>query len=819
MNDKIKGTTIVPGTEGESHGKEDRFAMALRFNNSWIFEYNAKTGGLTIIPENLEFYGYGHHEIPGTWEELYELIHPGDLPAVRQAVEDHLTGKKSEYHAEFRIRTKSGDWVWGCARGQIAQRDDKGDPKLIVGVFRDINDRKQSEIIQMVLACISSAMADVGDLQSLLASIREELGKVTDTGNFMMVFLDEKAGLFRVPFGVDEKDDITAAWKIEKTLTGRVVQENAPVMMTKEELLELQGRGEVEIIGSIPEIWLGLPVFHREKMIAVMVIQSYDNPNAYDKTMVSLLGIIARSLGIFIHRKEIETRLELVGAALEHAGETVVITDSLGDIQYVNPAFEKITGYTREEVLGGNPRILKSGRQDMAFYQGLWSTITDGRIWHGKMVNRRKDGALYTEQVTISPILDKEGKIGHYVAVKRDITQEETLAAQLRQAQKMESIGLLAGGVAHDFNNMLGVILGYSEIAMADLSPGDQFYEDFQEIRKAAERSADLTRQLLAFSRQQIVNPRTLDLNDFIPEMLKMLRRLVGENIQLVWKPCAGIASVYMDPVQIDQILANLCVNARDAIDDSGSITIEIQRVVLDEEYCRSHLYAVPGNYVMLGVSDDGCGMDGETKARIFDPFFTTKELGKGTGLGLSTVYGIVKQNDGIINAYSEPGRGTTFKIYFHEYGGESPEENMDEAEEMPRGRGELILLVEDESAILKMTQLVIEKMGYSVIAAETPREALELARDQGCDIKLLMTDVVMPGTNGKDLADEIKGMCPEIEVLFMSGYTSEIIARRGVLADGVNFISKPFSSRELAEQLWKIFRRASCTPGESDFH
>jgi two-component system, cell cycle sensor histidine kinase and response regulator CckA len=501
-------------------------------------------------------------------------------------------------------------------------------------------------------------------------------------------------------------------------------------------------------------------------------------------------------------RKKNEAELERLKAAIEQAGEMVVITDPAGTIQYVNPAFEAVTGYTRDEVFGQTPRILKSGRQDEEFYRRLWETIASGRTWEGRMVNKRKDGALYTEVATISPVCDAEGWIVNYVAVKRDISEHLHLEAQLRQAQKMESVGRLAGGVAHDYNNMLGVILGYTELALDKVDPSDPLHADLEEIRKAGRRSAEITRQLLAFARKQTISPEVLDLNGTVDSMLKMLRRLIGEDIDLAWMPRAGLWPVKMDPAQIDQILVNLCVNARDAIGGVGRITIETDRVTFNGNYCVDHAEFLPGEFVLLAVSDNGCGMDKETQEHLFEPFFTTKELGKGTGLGLATVYGIVKQNDGFINVYSEPGQGTTFKIYLPRHGDRIDEIPVESLEEFPLGRGETLLLVEDEPAMLKMGKMMLERLGYEVLTAVGGSAALRLAEEHAGKIDLLMTDVVMPEMNGRDLAERLQGHYPKVKRLFMSGYTADVIAHRGVLPEGEHFIQKPFSLEELARKV-----------------
>ncbi|MBU4119331.1 MAG: PAS domain S-box protein [Proteobacteria bacterium] len=495
-------------------------------------------------------------------------------------------------------------------------------------------------------------------------------------------------------------------------------------------------------------------------------------------------------------------------AAIEQVGEGIVMTDALGAIQFVNPAFKRMTGYRGKEVVGQNPRILKSGKQDELFYRNLWATISGGKTWTGQIVNKRKDGTLYTEETTISPVRDASGKIVNYVSVGRDITEHLLLTAEFQQAQKMEAIGLLAGGVAHDYNNMLTVILGYAELALRKVDPVQPLYADLEEIIKAGKRSTDITRQLLAFARKQTIVPVVLDLNQAVESMLNMLRRLIGENIDLAWLPGAELAPVKMDPVQIDQLLANLCVNARDAIVDVGKVTIETGNVAFDEAYCAEHPGFVAGEYVLLAVSDDGCGMDKKTLDQIFEPFFTNKEVGQGTGLGLSVVYGIVKQNNGFINVYSEPEKGTTFKIYLSRYADQVFKIKRERIAEIPLSHGEMVLVVEDEPALLKMSKLMLEKLGYRVIAASTPHEALGVAEEHAGEIHLLLTDVVMPGMNGCDLAERMQTRNPRLKILFMSGYTANVIAHRGVLGEGTNFIQKPFSMNDLAVKVREALQK-----------
>jgi PAS domain S-box-containing protein len=392
---------------------------------------------------------------------------------------------------------------------------------------------------------------------------------------------------------------------------------------------------------------------------------------------------------------------------------------------------------------------------------------------------------------------------GYMEDVVTDITEQkqaeaerEKLQIQLVQSQKMESVGRLAGGVAHDFNNMLGVILGHAELAVEQVEATSPVHDDLIEIQKAAQRSADLTRQLLAFARKQTAVPKVLDLNDTISGMLKMLRRLIGEDIDLVWMPGASLWPVKMDPTQIDQILANLSVNARDAISGIGNITIETENVVFDDDFRSIHGEFKPGQYVMLSFSDNGHGMDKETLENLFEPFFTTKEVGEGTGLGLATVYGIVKQNNGQISVSSELGLGSTFKIYIPRTQ-ETLKKDEPDIGTVSKGT-ETVLFVEDEPSILRLGQSVLERFGYTVLAAGKPSDALTLAEQHDGPIHILVTDVVMPEMDGKELKEQIEKRKPGIKVLFMSGYTADVIVHRGILEEDVDFLSKPFTVNNL---------------------
>jgi len=506
---------------------------------------------------------------------------------------------------------------------------------------------------------------------------------------------------------------------------------------------------------------------------------------------------------------EYQRREELrhIKTAVDAAGDAIGIATADARHFYQNEAFTRLFGYSLEELAHERPDVLYANPEDA---DTVFQTIMSGGSFLDEVEMVAKDGRRLLMLLRADCVKDDDGRISGLIGVHTDITERrraeeerEKLQAQLIQAQKIESVGRLAGGVAHDFNNMLGVILGHTEMALDRIGPDKALHASLEEIQRAAQRSANLTRQLLAFARKQTVAPRVLDLNETVTGVLKMLRPLIGEDIEVIWKPGSDLWPVRIDAAQFDQILANLCVNARDAIEGVGTITIETANASVDEEYSAQHAGITSGDYVRLVVSDNGCGMDAETLSHMFEPFFTTKEVGKGTGLGLATVYGAVKQNRGFVSVYSEPGRGTTFQIHLPRYvaGAAIPADQPLAGVAAARG-SETILLVEDEPAILKMTTMMLKKLGYAVLTASTPGEAIRLARDHPGRIDVLMTDVVMPEMNGRELAKNLLSIHPDMARLFMSGYTADVIAHRGVLDEGVHFIQKPFSKTELAAKL-----------------
>ncbi|HCW94036.1 MAG TPA: hybrid sensor histidine kinase/response regulator [Flexistipes sinusarabici] len=420
-----------------------------------------------------------------------------------------------------------------------------------------------------------------------------------------------------------------------------------------------------------------------------------------------------------------------------------------------------------------------------------------------QLKHRKADGDTVDVEVFSSHV-QIGGKI-YIHSIIHNITEQKRLEEQLRQSQKLESVGRLAGGIAHDFNNILTVILNYCELALMELDSSSELTGYIKEIKKAGERSSEITSQLLAFARKQHNHPKVMNLNDSINDMIGMLQRLIGENIGLVWLPAENICPIKMDSSQLHQILANLCINARDAIGDSGKITIETSCVSIDENYAGKNPDFLPGEFVMLAVSDNGCGMDKSTVENIFEPFFTTKGAGEGTGLGLSTVYGIVKQNGGFVNVYSEIGKGTTFKIYL-KCESEEAEKAEEEQKAVPtESKGETVLIVEDEEAILHISEKMLETLGYNLLTANNPLDAIKIAKDYNGNIDIIVTDVVMPDMNGKEMSEKITKLHPNAKVLFISGYTFNVIGQHGLFEENVNFIQKPFNVREFRSKIREI--------------
>ncbi len=499
-----------------------------------------------------------------------------------------------------------------------------------------------------------------------------------------------------------------------------------------------------------------------------------------------------------------DTRLQ--SAALDAAANAVVITDRTGAIVWANPAFTALTGYGLHEAIGRNPRdLLKSGEHPREFYGGMWETLLAGRVWSGEMINRRKDGSLYPEDQTITPVRDRGGEITHFIAIKRDLTRQREMEEQFLQAQKMESVGRLAAGIAHDFNNVLTVVRGTADLLGLGLPPRDPRHADVDQIRRAADRAAALTRQLLAVSRKQILQPVVVDLAELLGDMADMLRRLVGEDITLTIDAPPGLGRITADPSQLEQVVMNLAANARDAMPDGGRLDIGLGDVDVDEASAALTPGVTAGAYVLMTVTDDGPGMDEQTRHRAFEPFFTTKGPANNSGLGLATVYGIVKQSGGHVTLESAPGEGTTFRLYWPRVEAAAPPATPAPQAEGMVGGHETILLVEDQPALRDLGARVLGGAGYRVLTAAGGDEARRLLDEHRGHVDLLITDVVMPGMSGRQLSQRVAADHPAVRVLFMSGYTDDAALHDGVVARTTHFIAKPYTVEALTRKVRQI--------------
>ncbi len=693
------------------------------------------------------------------------LLFPQDVETAAREFEKIVRGESTAPH-EYKIQRRDGKEVFLEIRTFPTRI---GGRTLVLGIARDISERKRSQFILEQNNLLMQALLNSPQKIIIFALDREyRYIAFNETHRLEM----EKNHGIRIETGMN----ILEAFR--KPDIRKKVKSRFDRVLKGEGFTEIQYKPQYDIYYEI--IWN--PIRGKEGEI---------------------VGLTAFIQDI-TQRRKTEMELTRLASVIEQASEAIMITDIHGNLEYVNPAFTRVTGYQSAEVLGQNPRLLKSGKHSVDFYYELWQTILHGEIWRGVLTNKKKDGSIFYEDATIFPIKNAEGEIINFAAVKRDITQERILEEQIQQSQKMEAIGRLAGGVAHDFNNLLTVINGYCDLILNRLQPGDPFFKEINQIYSAGKRASSLTNQLLAFSRKQIIQPHILNLNSQVQELEKMLRRLIGEDIELFTDLDAELGYVKMDPGQFDQIIMNIVVNARDAMPKGGKLTIETANVVLDREYIRSHAQVKPGKYVMLAISDTGIGMTPEVMRHIFEPFFTTKGRSKGTGLGLSTVYGIVKQNNGYIWVYSEPGKGTTFKIYLPQQGEAAEATRAEEAAENYRGN-ETVLVVEDDTNVRELTIQILQENGYCVLIASHAREALRALEEHSGEIHLLLSDVIMPDLSGRDLVKKAQAIRPNIKVLYMSGYTDNAIVHHGVLEANTNFIQKPFSPQVLLQKVRQV--------------
>lgn len=752
---------------------EEKLALVIEGARIGIWDWQVRTGHVEVNDRWAKIVGYTLKELgPLSIKTWQALAHPDDLQTSNELLQKCFSGLLPFYECEVRMKHKDGHWVWILDRGKVVERDKDGRPLRMAGTHLDITQRKLAE---------KSAGESEAALRTIIDNTHDAIfvhavdGTILDVNKKML-----------------EMYQITR----EQALNASISEDLATGDISRQTLEEYWRRA---LAGESIFFEGKAKRYKDDKAFDVEVALKKITINERDAILANVRDISKRKKALAVLRENEEK----FRALAEHNIDTIMRFDRQHRHLYINPIVEEHTGIAPSAFIGKTCDEL-GFPEDLCV---LWKEAID-LVFKAKHIQRIEFQLPTGRWVDwmLMPELDESGQAKAVIASSRDITERKQAEAekamlenQLRQAQKMESVGRLAGGVAHDFNNMLGVIIGQTELCLHQTNPDHPTYAALHEIRKAAERSADLTRQLLAFARKQAVAPKVLDLNQIVEGMLNMLRRLIGEQIHLAWLPGPGLWPVKMDPSQIDQILANLCVNSRDAIADVGKITIETRNIILDRAFCDERVGVAPGDFVLLSVMDDGCGMDKKTLGNLFEPFFTTKEEGRGSGLGLAMVYGIVRQNSGFINVTSEPGRGSIFKIFLPRFKGKTAELPQQKAIALPAQGSETILLVEDEPAILDLTTMMLESQGYTVLATSTPEQAIHIANEQAGVVHLLITDVVMPGMNGRDLAARLLAIHPDLKCLFMSGYTADVIAHHGVLDEGVNFIQKPFLLRDLA--------------------
>jgi len=757
-----------------------------------------------INSEFTRVFGFRIEEALG--RRLASLIMPPDRAAEIRWINEMLD-KGQKVALDTKRQRKDGtlvDVFVSCAPVAIA-----GKPAGMCAVYRDISEEKRAQALTSALLRIAEKASSAEDLQQFYAAIHTIMAELMYARNFYIALYDPITQLLSFPYFVDEEDPRPAPKKLGKGLTEYVLQTGEPLLCTPEVFERLVKEGRAELIGAPSLDWLGVPLKAGNNTIGVVVVQSYSGNVRFGEKEKEILNFVSQQLASAIEHKRNEEALRHSEARYRSLVQSAVYgiyRSSLeGKFLDVNPALVSMLGYgSADEVLALDPRhdVLVDSNELATLMRDLRS---GARLSNVEVRWKRKDEKVITVRLSGRIVNSPEETTDVLEIIAEDVTEQRVLENQFRQAQKMEAVGRLAGGVAHDFNNLLTVISGYTEVLLERTDAGNALYPKIQAIHQATERATSVTRQLLAFSRKQMLELKVVDVNAIVTEMERLLRPLIGENIELETRLVRDLGCTRADAGQIEQVIMNLVVNSKDAMPDGGKITIQTENADLSkDELGREHSYIHPGSYVVLSVSDSGHGMDRETQARIFEPFFTTKEKGKGTGLGLSTVYGIVKQSGGYILVDSQPRQGTTFRIYLPRV-----EEVAEAAGHVPvrqaqNGGSETVLLVEDEESVRQLVRETLEAQGYKILEAENGEEALQIANTHS-DIDMLITDVVMPGMGGRELSARLCASHPHTKLLYLSGYTEDAIVHEGVLDPGTAFLQKPFTLQTLARKVREV--------------
>lgn len=759
---------------------------------------------LRVNGEFTRMFGFTAKESVG--QRIDELIVPADRGAETRWIGERLS-QGEKVAIETRRKRKDGSLVdvFLAAAPVII-----GGRKIASYVlYRDITEQKKTETLGSALYRIAEKTSSAADLQHFYSSIHAIVGELMYARNFYIALYDPLTSLLSFPYFVDEQDPTPVPKKLGRGLTEHVLRTGEPLLCTPEVFDTLVTKDEVELIGAPSVDWLGVPLKASNHTIGVLVLQSYTQSVRFREKDKEILMFVSQQVASAIEHKRHEEALRRSEARYRSLVQSAVYgiyRSSLdGKFLDVNPALVAMLGFgSAEEVLALSPR------HDV-FLDADEMTRLMGEFQRGSRLDsvelrwKKKDGNAITVRLS-GRVVSTPGETEEVLEViAEDVTERRVLEEQFRQAQKMEAVGRLAGGVAHDFNNLLMVVSGYTEVLLENTDRGSNMYPKIEAIQQATDRATTLTRQLLAFSRKQLLELKVVDVNAIVADMERLLRPLIGENIELVTRLQNNLGRTRADAGQIEQVIMNLVVNSKDAMPNGGKITIQTANVSLDDDLRREYSYIQPGPYVMLSVTDNGQGMDKETQSRIFEPFFTTKEKGKGTGLGLSTVYGIVKQSGGYVFAQSESGQGTTFRIYFPRVEDAAEPLNHTQTAKTSLGGTETILLVEDEESVRQLVRETLAARGYQVLEADDGQKALAISKSHAGPIHMLLTDVVMPGMSGRELAKQLAETHPQTRILYLSGYTEDAIVHQGVLDSGTAFLQKPFTLQMLSRKVREV--------------
>jgi two-component system cell cycle sensor histidine kinase/response regulator CckA len=779
---------------------EKKFRVLFQDNPQPTILYDPATGRfLEVNQAATEKYGYTREEFLSlTVADVCLDLPPERIAAAKLGIE--IRGEV------WRQRRKDGSILEVVLFARTIEFEGR---KVRLVVTQDITERRRSERLQSALYRIAEVSTTARDLTALYPAIHAIVAHLLDAKNFYIALYEPETNLLTFPYFVDEFDPAPAPRAPKKGLTEYVLRSGEPLLATGEKLNELAAAGEVERTGSPADDWLGVPLKRSDTTFGVLAVQHYAARTHFGERERDVLTFVSQQVANAIERKRSEEALLRSESRYRSLVQSAVvgIFRATRDWRFleVNPALATMLGYASADEL-----LVLSFQQDVFVDERAKAAMQTNFLRRGRFEGvearwRRKDGVVITVRLSGRGVRDEREGAEVFEVIAEDVTERKGLEEQLRQAQKMEAVGTLAGGVAHDFNNLLTVISGYSQILLEQHSQDAQSSRSIEQIFRAAERATSLTRQLLAFSRRQMLQPRVVNLNTLIRNLEKMLHPLLGERIQIVLRAGPELGTVRADPGQLEHILMNLAVNARDAMPRGGTLTIQTANEDLGQAFARSHPGAAPGRYVALSVTDTGTGMDAHALAHLFEPFFTTKEPGKGTGLGLSMVYGIVKQSGGYISVDSEVSRGTTFRVYLPRVD-EAEEPQPVEAAPATRKAGSgTILLVEDEDAVRSLVETILASGGYKILVADSPAQAAEICRTYGSQIDVLLTDVVMPDMSGPELAEDLLALRPGVKVVYMSGYAGEYLDEQGVNSDGVALLQKPFTAAALEEKIRQV--------------